>query len=64
MQKEFRKRAKKKMAEAKAAGDSFMEQTFNAQQLAYKVSYRFANAVIVRCIFKLCLYYMQVVMNR
>jgi DNA polymerase delta subunit 1 len=34
----FRKDAKKKMAAAKDAGDSFMTGVYNGQQLAYKVS--------------------------
>lgn len=42
VQKEFRKRAKKKMAQAKADGDAFMEQIFDGQQRAFKVCCKMA----------------------
>ena len=35
---EFRKKAKRGMADARARGDAFAESVFNGQQLAYKIS--------------------------
>ncbi len=51
MQKEYRKRAKKKMAQAKEEGNAFMEQLYNGQQLAFKIVANSVSLHIYKCIF-------------